>query len=154
WDAQGDSASALAFYGVLFDERLLERNPDLTPAFDSAIDSSIYFLGDLLEEASSDALLDASNKALSPLLSKEVRHRWLERLFAVWLKRLDAHRIEEDFPELLLNIAWSEDLPLLRNLIQHELQKFPRGDRSNVVDFSAQFRSRALEKFLREMTQM
>ena len=154
WDAQGDSASALAFYAILFDERLLERNPDLTPAFDSAIDSSIYFLGDLLEEASSDALLDASNKALSPLLSKEVRHRWLERLFAVWLKRLDAHRIEEDFPELLLNIAWSEDLPLLRNLIQHELQKFPRGDRSNVVDFHAQFRIRILEKFLRELSQM
>lgn len=151
WDAQGDSASALAFYALLFDERLLERNPDLTPAFDSAIDSSLYFLGDLLEEASSDALFEASNTALSPLLSTEVRHHWLERLFAVWLKRLDAHRIEEDFPELLLNIAWGEDLPLLRNLTQHELQKIPRGEHSNVVDFSTQFRSRALEKFLREL---
>jgi hypothetical protein len=154
WDAQGDSVSAMALHALLFDERLLEQNPDLTPIYDSTIDAAIYFLGDLLEEASSEALIEASGAALSPLLSTEARHRWLERLFAVWLKRLDAHRIEEDLPELLLNIAWGEDLPLLRNLTQHELQKFPRGDHSNVVDFSAQFRIRALEKFLRELPHM
>ena len=86
-----------------------------------------------------------------PLLLPQVRQHWLERLFALWLRRLDARKIEEDLPEIILDVAWSEDIQLLRGLAQNELQPLPRGPHSNIVDFARQYRTKALEKFLKEL---
>ncbi|HLJ32946.1 MAG TPA: hypothetical protein VKU38_04810, partial [Ktedonobacteraceae bacterium] len=72
-------------------------------------------------------------------------------LFHLWLKRLDAHRVEEDLPDIMLNVAWSEDILLLRTLTQNELQKHPRSEHSNIVNFTQQYRTKALEKFLKEL---
>lgn len=150
--AHSDSYEALDLFALLFDERLLERNPAVTSLFDDMVDAAMYSLEPLLSEASSNTLFDADNSALSPLLAPAVRHRWLERLFALWLKRLDAHRFEEDLPEIILDVAWSEDMLLLRSLVQNELQKQPRNQHTNIVDFNHQYRTRAVEKFLKELT--
>lgn len=148
---QDDYPAALDLYALLLDERLLERTPDVTPILDEAIDAATPALEDLLVEASSNAMFDAATVALSPLLTSTVRHQWLERLFKLWLKRLDAHRVEEDLPDIILNVAWSEDIVLLRTLTQNELSKQPRNEHSNIVNFSQQYRIKALEKFLREL---
>ncbi|MEO8970214.1 MAG: hypothetical protein ABI406_01285 [Ktedonobacteraceae bacterium] len=148
---QDDYPGALDLYALLLDERLLERTPAVTPILDEAIDAATPALEDLLVEASSNAMFDAATVALSPLLTSTVRHQWLERLFHLWLKRLDAHRVEEDLPDIILNVAWSEDIALLRTLTQNELQKHPRNEHSNIVNFTQQYRTKALEKFLREL---
>ena len=80
-----------------------------------------------------------------------MRQEWLVRLFVLWLRRLDAHHVEENVPEILLNVAWSEDVALLRSLIQGELQRQPVSERSNIVDFTQQYRARTLDKFLKEL---
>lgn len=148
---QDDYPAALDLYALLIDERLLERTPAVMPILDEAIDAAAPALEDLLVEASSNAMFDAATIALSPLLTSTVRHQWLERLFQLWLKRLDAHRVEEDLPDIILNVAWSEDILLLRTLTQNELQKHPRNEHSNIVNFTQQYRTKALEKFLKEL---
>lgn len=148
---QDDYPGALDLYALLIDERLLERTPAITPILDEAIDAATPALEDLLVEASSNAMFDATAIALSPLLTSTIRYQWLERLFQLWLKRLDAHRVEEDLPDIILNVAWSEDISLLRTLTQNELQKHPRNEHSNIVNFTQQYRTKALEKFLKEL---
>lgn len=146
-----DYQGALELYALLIDERIRERTASVTPVLDEAIDAATPALEDLLVEASSNATFDSTTVTLSPLLTMAVRHQWLERLFHLWLKRLDVHRIEEDLPDILLNVAWSEDVALLRRLTQSELQKLPRTEYSNIVNFTRQYRARALEKFLKEL---
>lgn len=146
-----DYYGTLDLYALLLDERLLERNVALTPIFDEAIDMATPAMEDVLCESSSNAMLDVATATLSPLLTASVRHRWLERLFTLWLKRLDTHRIEEDLPQIILNVAWSEDLLLLSSLAQNELQRQPHSEHSNIVDFAGQYRTKALEKFLKEL---
>ena len=146
-----DYQGALDLFALLFEERLREHSPALTAIFDEMIDASTPSLEALLGEASSSTLFNVDTVTLSPLLTPDVRHGWLERLFALWLKRLDAHGVEEDLPEIMLDVAWSEDMPLLRNLAQNELQKPPRSEHSNIVDFTSQYRTKALEKFLKEL---
>jgi len=148
---QGDSNGALELFALMFEQRLRETRPDLVPVYDEMIDAAMYTLETLLSEASSNALLDADHETLTPLLNPSERHRWLERLFALWLKRLDIHRMEEDLPEIILDVAWSEDILLLRSLVQNELQKQPHSEHSNIVDFTRQYRTKALEKFLKEL---
>ena len=148
---QDDYSAALDLYALLIDQRLLERTPAVTPMLDEAIDAATPALEDLLTEASSNAMFQAATIALSPLLTDVVRYQWLERLFQLWLKRLEAHRVEEDLPDIILNVAWSEDILLLRTLAQKELQKHPRSEHSNIVNFTQQYRTRALEKFLKEL---
>lgn len=148
---QNDYSGVLDLYALLLDERILERTLAVTPMLDEAIDAATPALEDLLVEASSNAMFDAATVALSPLLTSTVRHQWLERLFHLWLKRLDAHRVEEDLPDIILNVAWSEDIALLRTLTQNELQKHPRNEHSNIVNFTQQYRTKALEKFLKEL---
>ncbi|MDQ6659953.1 MAG: hypothetical protein M3Z24_03180, partial [Chloroflexota bacterium] len=63
----------------------------------------------------------------------------------------DARRIEEDLPEIMLNTAWSDDILLLHSLVQNELQRYPRPEHSNIVDLTRQYRTRALEKFVKEL---
>ena len=151
YSGQKDEYAGLDLFAMLIDERLLERSAATTPLFDEMIDAGMYSLEALLTEASSNTLFDVDTAALSPLLIPQVRHRWLERLFALWLKRIDAHKVEENLPELLLDVAWSEDILVLRSLVQSELQKQPPIVHENIVDFGRQYRTRALEKFLKEL---
>ncbi len=147
----GDATGALELFALMIDERLRDEKAALTATYDEMIDAAMYTVEALLSEASSNALFDAEHVTLAPSLNPAERHRWLERLFALWLKRLDLHRMEEDLPEILLDVAWSEDMLLLRSLTQHELQKQPHSEHSNIVDFTRQYRTRALEKFLKEL---
>lgn len=150
---QNDYEGALDLFALLFDERLHEHSPALTVIFDELIDAATPSLEALLGEASSSTFFNVDTVTLSPLLTQDIRHGWLERLFALWLKRLDAHRVEEDLPEIMIDVAWNEDMLLLRNLAQNELQKQPHSEHSNIVDFTSQYRARALEKFLKVLSQ-
>lgn len=151
---QYDYHGALDLYALLFDERLLERSPALTPVLDEAIQAATPALETLLTDASSNTLFDATTATLSPLLDATFRCSWLERLFALWLKYLDTRTSsnEEDLPEIILNVAWDEDIPLLERLVRNELQRQPPGEHTNIVDFTYQYRTRALEKLLRELS--
>jgi hypothetical protein len=148
---RGEAHAALELFALLFDERLLERHPEAVSIYDEMVDAATYSLDVLLSEASSETALDANGSILSPMLIPDTRRRWLERLFALWLKRLDAHRIAEDLPALILDVAWNEDMLLLRSLVQNELQKHSRGENNNILDFNHQYRIRALEKFLKKL---
>ncbi|HZR40467.1 MAG TPA: hypothetical protein VFB12_10150 [Ktedonobacteraceae bacterium] len=140
---------ALDIYALVLDTRLATRNPALTSIFDRGIDEFMPMLATLLVETSSTVELDTS--IVAPLLSANTRQRWLERLLTLWLKRLDAYHTEENLPEVILEVAWSEDVSVLRNLIQDELHQQRHKDHSNIVDFSHQSRIRILEKFLKEL---
>ncbi len=140
---------ALEVYALVLDERLAERDERLVHMFDKAIDDVMPILETLLSEASSNIVFETST--LTPLLTPETRQEWLIRLFTLWLRRLDAHRVEENVPEIILNVAWSEDVALLRSLIVDELQKQPTNERSNIVNFTQQYRVRTLDKFLKEL---
>jgi hypothetical protein len=147
-----DYHAALDLYALVLDERLKERSAALTTVFDEAIDAAMPVLETLLIEAGSNTMFDEQTIALSPLLTAPVRQSWLQRLFLLWLKRVNAHNIDDELPDLMLNLAWNEDMPLLRTLTQNELQKIPHSPHSNIVDFTLQFRYRVLEKFLRHIT--
>ena len=144
-----DYRGAMDVYALVLDERLAERDEKLVHMFDKAIDDIMPILETLLSEASSNMVFETST--LTPLLTPEMRQEWLVRLFALWLRRLNAHYVEENVPEIMLNVAWSEDVALLRSLIQEELQKQPTSERSNIVDFTQQYRARTLDKFLKEL---
>ncbi|GAC1402544.1 MAG: hypothetical protein NVS4B12_12960 [Ktedonobacteraceae bacterium] len=144
-----DYRGAMDVYALVLDERLAERDKQLTSLFDKAIDDIMPILETLLSEASSNILFETPS--LTPLLTPEIRQQWLVRLFTLWLRRLDARHIEENVPEILLNVAWSEDVALLRHLIQAELEKQPVSEHSNIVDFTQQYRTRTLDKFLKEL---
>ncbi len=147
---QHDYQGALDLYALVFDKRLTEKNETLIHIFDKALDESMPFLEALLSETSSSITFDASIP-VSPLLTPSMRHAWLERLFVLWLKRLSLHQTEEGVPEIMLDVAWNDDVTLLRNLVQNELQQLNQDNHSNIVDFSRQYRVRALEKFLKEL---
>ncbi len=147
--ARHDYQGAMNVYAIVLDQRLAEHNEQLTQMFDKAIDDIMPILETLLSEASSNILFEAPT--LTPLLTPATRQEWLERLFALWLRRLDIHHVEENVPEIMLNVAWSEDVTLLRRLVQNELQQQPISERSNIVDFAQQYRTRTLEKFLKEL---
>ena len=172
---QYDYQQALSIYALVIDFRLTLLHTILLPIFDRSIDEFMPVLAMLLSEASSlitsdddtsgdDSDLEISNMSNidtlssitsrtepSPLLPPDKRQLWLERLFSLWLRRLDDHYTEENLPEVMLEITWSEDVPLLRSLIETELHRQPASTHSNIVDFSRQSRSRILEKFLREL---
>ncbi len=147
---QHDYQGALNLYALVLDKRLLEQDTLLVTIFDKALDEIMPFLETLLSEASSSIMFDSSI-SLAPLLTPVMRRSWLERLFSLWLKRLDLHHTEEDVPEIILDVAWNEDVAFLHTLVQEELQQLRPGDHSNIVDFSRQYRVRALEKFLKEL---
>ena len=147
---QHDYQGALDLYAMILDKRLAEKNGTLVYIFDKAMDELMPFLEALLSETSSSITFDTSIPA-SPLLTPSMRHAWLERLFILWLKRLDLHQTEEDVPEIMLDVAWNDDATLLRALVQNELQQQKQAAHSNIVDFPRQHRMRALEKFLKEL---
>ncbi|HTK07698.1 MAG TPA: hypothetical protein VL485_11055 [Ktedonobacteraceae bacterium] len=143
-----DYHAALDLFALLINARIAETNPALSPLFDQAIDEGMPTLETLLSEVSSHILFDTAI-ALSPLLSSPMRREWLERLFVLWLKRLDRYHSEEELPEIILDIAWSDDVALLRERVMKELH-FSE-EHTNIVDLTRQYRTRALEKFLKEL---
>jgi hypothetical protein len=170
---QYDYQQALNIYALVIDTRLTVQHIVLAHIFDRSIDEFMPVLAMLLSEVSSlitsedvynspDAN-DAHNTEhpsniskvitndLSPLLPTDNRQCWLERLFSLWIKRIDNHQVEENLPEIMLEVAWSEDVSLLQSLIEKELYQQPTSIHSNIVDFSLQSRTRMLEKFLREL---
>jgi len=144
-----DYQSAIDLYALVLDERLNVTHSALISLLDKVIDDIMPILETVLSEVSSNILFDSSS--LTPLMSLEIRQQWLQRLFALWLKRLDAHYLDENIPEMMLNIAWSEDVLLLHRMVQNELQQLPLNEHSNIVDFSRQYRTRTLERFLKEL---
>jgi len=147
---QHDYQGALDLYALILDKRLAEKNTILVHIFDKAMDDSMPFLEALLSETSSSITFDTSIPP-SPVLTVSKRHEWLKRLFELWIKRLDLRQTEEDVPEIMLDVAWNDDAPLLDKLVQSELQQLNQDNHSNIVDFSRQHRMRALEKFLKEL---
>lgn len=147
-----DYHGALNLYALVLDERIAERGTTLNLIFDTVIDDVMPILETLLSEASSNITFDPT-VTLSPVLTPDMRHQWLQRLFTLWLQRLDVRHTEENIPEMILNIAWSEDIPFLHTLVQAELQHQPWSGHSNIVDFTRQYRVRTLEKFLKELPQ-
>jgi len=170
---QYDYQQALTIYGLVIDARLALQHLILLPIFDRSIDEFMPVLAMLLSEASSLILSDENSSAddptpsgihtdtlslvgglhsePSPLLPSDKRRLWLERLFSLWLRRLDDHYSQENLPDIILEVAWNEDVPLLRSFIEKELHQQPATPHSNIVDFSLQSRTRILEKFLREL---
>ena len=144
-----DYQGAIDLYALVLDERLNEAHPLLVHMLDKEIDDIMPILETLLSEVSSNIFFDSSS--LTPSMSLETRQQWLERLFALWLKRLDAHYLDESIPEMILNMAWNEDVLLLHRLVQNALQQLPLNEHSNIVDFSRQYRTRTLERFLKEL---
>lgn len=149
-----DYQGALNIYALIIDERLHERVSTHAAVFDETIQALLPTMEIVLGEVSSQAMFDTTGDTLASLGNIGIRQAWVKRLFALWLKWLDMHMIEEDLPRIILQVAWSEDVPLLRSLIQGELQKLPPNGHSNIVDFTRQYHTRALEKFLRELPRM
>jgi hypothetical protein len=149
-DEQDDYQNALDLYGILLDERIAERDATFSMMLDSAIDEHISQLSRLLSDASCNMTFDTS-ATLSPLLTPEKRRHWLERLFKLWLKRLERHRAEEDVSEIIFDISWADDGAFLRQMVESELQRLGQTIASTIVDLTRQYRARALEKFLREL---
>lgn len=146
---QHDYQGAIDLYSLVLDERLQEAHPALVHLLDKAIDDIMPILETVLSEVSSNIFFDSTS--LAPFMPLEARQQWLERLFTLWLKRLDAHYLDESIPEMMLNMAWSEDVLLLHRMVQNELQQLPLNEHSNIVDFSRQYRTRTLERFLKEL---
>jgi hypothetical protein len=145
---QYDYYNALGIYAIVLDERLKERNATLIRLLDHSMDEVIPDLATLLSEASSSLGYDSN---VAPLLSKEERQHWLTRLVTLWLKRLDNREIEEDLSEILLDMIWQEDIPILVEMVTNELQRLRKGKSSTIVDLNQKYRLRVLERFLKEL---
>lgn len=148
-----DYANALALYELVLDERLAERDEALTTILDQALNEVLPLLEMLLNEMSSYTTVDgeATKPELHPLLSAEQREAWLAGLFTLWLKHLDKNYTDDILPEMLLDIAWANDSLFLRHLVQHEMECLRKNSSSNIVDFKQQYRTRMLDKFLKEI---
>ncbi len=149
---QHDYTGALEIYALVLDQRIEACNAALALIFDQAIDAAVPDMEALLSEASSNVVFDPSAplSALAPLLTPSTRQHWLERLFALWLKRLDAYHADEKVLEMILDMAWSDDVAFLRRLAERKIQQ-RQGEHSNIVDLTRQYRTRAVEKFLKEL---
>ena len=90
---------------------------------------------------------------LSPLLTPEVRRSWLKRLFALWLKCRDMDRIREQLQQMMVEVAWSEDITFLRNLVESERHQVSLDTHMHVSGIVSQSHAHTLEKFLKELPQ-
>ncbi|GCE47991.1 hypothetical protein EI42_05266 [Thermosporothrix hazakensis] len=140
-----DYYNALGLYALILDARLSSRNTQIDRLFDEVIDEFIPSLAALLSEASNSVGYDTSFR---PLLSDEERTGWLKRLFAFWLKRLEQRRGDDELVEIMYDMAWNSDADLLRQLAEEELSRLKDEGPSNIVDFSRQYRTRLIERFL------
>ncbi|HWS83230.1 MAG TPA: hypothetical protein VN207_03125 [Ktedonobacteraceae bacterium] len=176
-EAYSDQSSyqqALDVYVQVIDAHLAAHEASLISLFDRAIAEFLPRLDLLLAEASSLIISEPSQPSdlsevpdlptsaasptlvpvtMSPLLTPEVRRSWLERLFALWLKCIDIRQISEQVQEIMFEVAWSEDIPFLRNLVESELRHISADTHLHVGDFAKQSRTPTLEKFLKELPQ-
>jgi hypothetical protein len=141
-----DYQGTLDLYALLLDTYLATEPGELRYIFDAALDAALPALEAFLAEVSSTLQTDAT---FSPLLSSEQRQRWVTRLFALWLQRVTAHHAIEPLSDMLYTLAWHEDTAMLRALIQQELQRQSGGESANIVNFTQQYQTRALERLLK-----
>ncbi|GHO44283.1 hypothetical protein [Ktedonospora formicarum] len=143
-----DYYNALGIYAIVLDERLAERSAALNRLLDRSIDEVIPNLATLLSEASSSLGYESN---VAPLLSKDERQLWLMRLFKLWLMRLDNRVVEEDISDIILDMLWREDVPILEKAILDALAGLRKERTSIIVDLNQQYRLRTLERFLKEI---
>ena len=165
---------ALDIYAQIIDTYLPEHNESLIILFDRTIAELLPQLDILLVEASSLMISEPSQPSdlasisdpstsnvsqrpflvtMSPLLTPEVRCGWIKRLFALWLKYRDRHQISEQLQEMLCEVAWREDIPFLRTLIESELHPPPSNSHVHVDGCAKESQTSALEKFLKHLPQ-
>lgn len=165
---------ALNIYAQVIDAHLASDEAVLVSLFDRAIAEFLPQLDLLLAEASSLIISEPSQPSdlseipdpstftasstpvpvtMSPLLTPKVRCSWLKRLFTLWLKCVDTHQVRKQVQEIIFEIAWSEDIPFLRNLVESELQHTSPDTHLHVSDSAWQSRIRSLEYFLKELPQ-
>jgi hypothetical protein len=169
---QSNYQQALDIYAQVIDTRLATNEVLLTSLFDRAITQFLPQLDMLLIAASSLIILESSEVSnipkvpdpstpiaspspipmtISPLLNLEARRHWLERLFALWLKRIDIPPIGEQLQEIIFEVVWIEDIPYLRNLIESELQATSSDTHMYIGSFANQPYTRSLEQFLKQL---
>ncbi|HEY4033273.1 MAG TPA: hypothetical protein VGL94_04840 [Ktedonobacteraceae bacterium] len=166
---------ALDIYAQVINAHLATNEALLISLFDRAIIEFLPQLDMLLFEASSLIISEPSQPpdpsnipdssksitsptpvavSMSPLLTPEVRRSWLERLFALWLKRIDISQIGEQLQEIIFEVAWSEDMAFLRHLVESELQHNTSSDTYvHGGDSVKQSHTRTLEQFLQQLLQ-
>lgn len=164
---QNSYQQALGIYAQVIDIYLTTHEPVFIAFFERITDSFLPQLDRMLIEASSliisepsqpmdlaeipDKLASHANPVsipltLLPLLTTEIRHSWLKRLFALWLKYRDKYRVCEQLQQIMIEVAWSEDIACLRNLVESELRHATLESRIMASQ------SHALEKFLQELS--
>ena len=165
---------ALDIYTQVINAHLATDEALLISLFDRAITEFLPQLDMLLFEASSLIISEPSQPPdlsnipdlsksitsstpvavnMSLLLTPEVRHSWLERLFALWLKRIDISQIGEPLQEIIFEVAWSEDITFLRHLVESELQHTSSNTHVHGGDSVKQSHTRTLEQFLKQLPQ-
>jgi hypothetical protein len=147
---QHDYHGALNLYALLLDTYLSSQRADLDRIFEYALNETFSTLEILLAEASSTLQIDAS-KQLSPFMQQSERQRWLERLFQLWLKYLQARHPVERITELLHTVAWHEDQPLLQTMITGKLEQYDVEPADTIVDFTRLYQIRMLERLLHNL---
>ncbi len=149
-----DYRGALLLYGIIIDERLRPHPEELYIILDEAIHIITPTLETLLNEAGSEEELIDLNLAISPVFTSEERRAWIERIFYLWLVRLSRKIPDEELPLLLSNMLWTEDLPLIRELVQRELQKVTIEQHGNIINFALQYKEKMLDRFLKEIPEL
>ncbi len=166
---------ALDIYAQIIDTYLATNEALLISLFDRAMAEFLPQLDILLIEASSLFLAEPSEVphistkpdpstpiasaiptpiTISPLLTPEVRRHWLERTLAFCLKCIDIPQMSEQLQGIIFAVAWSEDIPYLRNLIEAELQSTSSDTyHMHVSNFSNQSHTHTLEQFLKQLPQ-
>jgi hypothetical protein len=165
---------ALDIYAQIIDTYLSEHNEMVISIFDQIITELLSQLDIVLVEASSLMISEFSQPSdlssrsdpstsnvsqrpflvtMSPLLTPEVRCGWIKRLFALWLKYRDRHQVSEQLQEMLLEVAWREDIPFLRTLIESELHLPSSKSHVHVGGCAKESQTSALEKFLKHLPQ-
>jgi len=147
---QHDYHGALNLYALLLDTYLASQRADLNRIFEYALNETFPTLEILLAEASSTLQIDAS-KQLSPFMQQSERQCWLERIFKLWLKYLQARHPVERIAELLHTVAWREDQPLLQTMIAGKLQQYDAEPPGTIVDFTRLYQIRMLERLLHSL---
>jgi len=165
---------ALDIYAQVIDTHLVAHEPVLIAFFERTIDDFLPKLAILLVEASCLIISEPSQPTdlsekpdksdfnaslppmpviLSPLLPPEVRRSWLKRLFALWLKCRDMYPICKQLQQMMIEVAWSEDVAFLRKLVESELHHASLDTHIHVSGIAGQLHAHTLEKFLKELPQ-
>ncbi len=158
---------ALDIYAEVIDANLTAHETWLLALFDQAMAEFLPCLEMLLIAASSLVIAAPSQPdihtstspprqvpvAMLPLLTPEVRCNWLNRLFTLWLKYIDRHQTSKPLQQILFEMAWSEDIPCLRNLVEAEIQRISPETPLHSSHCAPQARTTLLENFLKKLPQ-